>query len=292
MTMLQILQSDLRNPDARFSFWLTVVRYCSIVSLLIILIPAYLSFSQEPRPLLSLSILTVPCLPYAWIFWRLATAPSLTAVKRSLASAIATGVFSLSICILFFATLSFEAAGSFPYLVAVVALLQITLVTSSIKSYTLFKCTSGDNLVLISRLAAPVFLWVIGAFIVPIMINSSLRASPEASSIGYLRILNTAQVFYRDSHQKTGFARSLSELGPAPGADLIDAVLASGKKSEYTFVISALPPDEQGRTTKYTIVARPMRYNRSGTRSFFTDESGIVRSTTANRAATVDDDPL
>jgi hypothetical protein len=44
----------------------------------------------------------------------------------------------------------------------------------------------------------------------------------------------------------------------------------------------------QGRITHYTLVAQPERY---GFRSFYIDESGTLRATSANRVATGDDPP-
>ena len=42
----------------------------------------------------------------------------------------------------------------------------------------------------------------------------------------------------------------------------------------------------------YTLTARPLVYYRTGTRSFFTDETGVIRMTAEDRAATADDPPL
>jgi hypothetical protein len=110
------------------------------------------------------------------------------------------------------------------------------------------------------------------------------------ASVDSLRTIYTAQVVYAQTHPAKGFASSLAELGPSPGAELIDSVLASGRKSGYVFTLNAVPPEASGRIMHYTLVARPEKYEKE-TRSFFMDESGVERFTTENRAATVYDAP-
>ena len=109
--------------------------------------------------------------------------------------------------------------------------------------------------------------------------------TPTADS---LMIINTAQVMYARTHPDKGFASSLAELGPSPGAELIDPVLAGGKKSGYVYVLTATPPDSSGRVTHYTLVMRPEKYT-SETASFFTDETGVERFTFENRVPTAND---
>ena len=42
----------------------------------------------------------------------------------------------------------------------------------------------------------------------------------------------------------------------------------------------------------FTMSARPLEYGKGGRRSFFLDESGEIRSTVEDRAATAEDPPL
>jgi hypothetical protein len=104
-------------------------------------------------------------------------------------------------------------------------------------------------------------------------------------------VTNTAQVEYGRAHPDKGFGSSLAELGPE-SADLIDSVLASGRKSGYVFLLTAAPPDSRGSTTHYTIIARPQKYGKQGTHSFFTDESGVQRFITEDRLPTAQDPEL
>src|SRR5882757_8585497 len=96
------------------------------------------------------------------------------------------------------------------------------------------------------------------------------------ASVDSVRTICTAQVAYAQTHPEKGFASSLAELGPSPGAELIDSVLASGRKSGYVFTLNAAPPEASGRIIHYTLVARPEKYEKQ-TRSFFMDESGVKR---------------
>jgi len=67
---------------------------------------------------------------------------------------------------------------------------------------------------------------------------------------------------------------------------LIDSVLASGTKNGYTFVVLT-----GAGNNSFAIYARPINYD--GVRpSFFADETGVIRSTTEDRPATVEDLPL
>jgi hypothetical protein len=103
-----------------------------------------------------------------------------------------------------------------------------------------------------------------------------------------LQTIHVAQVFYARSHPDKGFAPSLAELGPSPGAELIDSVLASGRKSGYVYTLNAAPPDASGRITHYTLVVRPEKYSTESP-SFFLDETGIEHLTIENRNPTVND---
>jgi hypothetical protein len=125
-------------------------------------------------------------------------------------------------------------------------------------------------------------------------IKNDLQPPPEASeasAVGSLRTLNTANVTYASTYD-LGFAPSIQALGgegkePTPEhALLIDPVLASGDKNGYVFRY-----ERSGQDT-YTITARPKPGSVSGKRSFFTDESGVIRFTEEDRSATAQDLPV
>jgi hypothetical protein len=110
----------------------------------------------------------------------------------------------------------------------------------------------------------------------------------EETCVGSLRTLNTAQATYWGGDPQKGYARSLKQLGPR-GEGMIEPVLASGKKAGYRFILIPGTADSNGAIRHYTISARPLKVLVEGQRSFFTDESGVIRSTRENRAAKASD---
>jgi type II secretory pathway pseudopilin PulG len=107
-------------------------------------------------------------------------------------------------------------------------------------------------------------------------------------SVDTLETIKAAQAIYARTHPGRGFASSLAELGPGPGAQLIDSVLASGRKSGYVYSLNTTPPDSSGRIAHYTVIVRPEKYGPESP-SFFIDETGVERFTVENRAPTVND---
>ena|SRR5689334_5608646 len=94
---------------------------------------------------------------------------------------------------------------------------------------------------------------------------------------------------YLASPPKDSLLRLLhSDLGRA---DLIDSVLATGKRYEYVFVTSPGSKDSRGRTAYHLAMGRPLNYSRGCEHSFLTDEAGVFHFTTENRAAT-NQDPI
>jgi hypothetical protein len=161
---------------------------------------------------------------------------------------------------------------------------------------------------------------IVKAFVVLAILFLILSASPaatdcplrswiavnEASVMASLRTLNTAQVTYGSTYN-SGFTDTLTKLcspdnGPpdAKAADLLDPLMCgkagdSGtvfRKNGYIFTYTPGPHDSHGRVAAYTISARPAEYQKSGVRSFFTDQSSVIRATAENRAATAHDQPL
>jgi len=102
------------------------------------------------------------------------------------------------------------------------------------------------------------------------MLNYAKRPGPEASAMATI--------------EDGIYAVSLGSLS---ASKLIASVLASGTKDGYTFTVST----GTGNAT-YTIDARPITYGETGTRSFFADETGVIRYTTEDRPATSEDPPL
>jgi type IV pilus assembly protein PilA len=112
----------------------------------------------------------------------------------------------------------------------------------------------------------------------------------EMAVVVELRFINAMQVRYRAQFGR--FAITLAELGPAssgiPGsqaADLIPSALASGNKDGYFFSMTATP-------SGYMIHANPKAFGRSGYRTFYTDQNGIIRQNWSAEPANVSSPPL
>jgi prepilin-type N-terminal cleavage/methylation domain-containing protein len=149
---------------------------------------------------------------------------------------------------------------------------------------------------LIELLIVVAIILIIAAIAIPNLLRSRMAAN-EASAVGSLRTVNTALVTYNSTYGGFPVGDCLSVLAPPAGggtadataADLIDAVLATGTKSGYTFACAGVDADGDGRGDTYSIVAEPVTRGTTGQRGFFTDQSGVIRANpdgTADSAST------
>jgi hypothetical protein len=158
-------------------------------------------------------------------------------------------------------------------------------------------------------LAVIPFILIIAAIAIPNLLRTRMAAN-EASAVGSLRTIAIAAVSYSATYPN-GLPPSLDSLAGSGGATcdhatLIDATLASGTKSGYTFTYTpvydagAAPrvsPDaakagcSQPGGTGFTITADPITRGTTGQRGFYTDQSGIIRFDPSG-TATADSTPL
>jgi type IV pilus assembly protein PilA len=106
----------------------------------------------------------------------------------------------------------------------------------------------------------------------------------ETAAVGAFKTLHTVQVQYYSQYGR--YAASLTELGPptsgaaGPGAaDLIDSTLASGSKGGYKFTLT-------GNPSGYVINANPESFNNSGSRTFYSDQTMVMRENRGQEPAT------
>ena len=152
---------------------------------------------------------------------------------------------------------------------------------------------------LIELLIVVAIILIIAAIAIPNLLRSRMAAN-EASAVGSIRTLNTAEVTYSSAYTDVGFTTTLANLGPnantctgatgatSTGACLIDNVLGSGTKSGYTFALSA---GSGGTTTpQYTFAvnANPVTPGTSGQRSFYSDQTGVIRYNQTTAASSTD----
>jgi type IV pilus assembly protein PilA len=149
---------------------------------------------------------------------------------------------------------------------------------------------------LIELLIVVAIILIIAAIAIPNLMRSKMAAN-ESSAVGSLRTINTGEVTYSTNNPTVGFA-ALANLGgvcpsgtaaTAAAACLIDNVLATGTKSGYVFTAVA---GAQVPSVTYQSSATPQAVNQSGTRSFCSDESGVIYASVGAGACTQGTNPL
>jgi len=126
-----------------------------------------------------------------------------------------------------------------------------------------------------------VLIMIIAAIAIPSYREAQMHAC-EASAVGSIRAINTAEISYQASHG--GFANSLANLGGAEPchksgetACLLDQSLAGGVKSGYRFIAIGGDPSG-GANTSYTAGAAPEVFDRTGKRMFCSTDKGVIRA--------------
>jgi prepilin-type N-terminal cleavage/methylation domain-containing protein len=158
---------------------------------------------------------------------------------------------------------------------------------------------------LIELLIVVAIILIIAAIAIPNLLRSRMAAN-ESSAVGSLRTINTSEVTYSSTYPTVGFSADMLSLGGtsaacAAGANstqacLLDDVLSKAipggpPKSGYTFAYVA---NNGGGPTNiaYTVVGDAAIQNQTGQRSFFTDQSGVIRAKPVGPGATAVDPPL
>ncbi len=104
----------------------------------------------------------------------------------------------------------------------------------------------------------------------------------EKSAQAILQMYFVGQLSYRFLNSK-GFSSSLKMLGEkkCAGIPCIDASIADGVENGYRF--SLKPTKRKGNMAGgFEIYATPIEYGKSGLRSFFIDETGVIRAADHN----------
>ncbi len=136
---------------------------------------------------------------------------------------------------------------------------------------------------LIELLIVVAIILIIAAIAIPNLLRARIQAN-EASAVASIHAINTAELSYSSAFPNIGFTAILANLGdggtiPCPGtataACYIDANLASGTKSGYsfTYIVDASTTP----SLRYTLNADPVNRGISGQRSFYSSDSNITR---------------
>jgi type IV pilus assembly protein PilA len=120
--------------------------------------------------------------------------------------------------------------------------------------------------------------------------NKKIMLSHEVAATSQITTIQIEETQYYSQFQR--YAVSLAELGPpssgAAGpqaADLIPKVLADGINTGYVFTLAGSP-------TGYAINANPQSFGSSGRRTFYSDESLIIRENWSAEPATKTSPPI
>ena len=130
---------------------------------------------------------------------------------------------------------------------------------------------SQSGFSLIELLIVVAIIGIIAAIAIPHFINSR-QAAYNASAFSSLRLIHTAQISYRMRNTQYG------DLAALRNANMIDdPLLASGTRSNYTFVINAatISPSFYEATASPAIA--PWQY-------YYLDVSGVIRRETGRTA--------
>jgi prepilin-type N-terminal cleavage/methylation domain-containing protein len=126
---------------------------------------------------------------------------------------------------------------------------------------------------LVELLVVVIIIGIIAAIAIPSLL-ASRRAANEASAIASLRTIHSAQATFQATNGSGNtYAATLPDLGPAPGAGLIDSLLGSSAtptKSGYDFTMST-----GGTDTLYCSQADPDS-STTGTRIFAVGSDGVL----------------
>ena len=116
-------------------------------------------------------------------------------------------------------------------------------------------------------------------------VNQQLMMAHETAAIQEIKTIHTAEAQYYAQFGK--YADTLGALGPhgtramgPEAAGLIPQNLADGKKSGYLFEVG---PTADG----YAVTASPLTFGKSGRRSFFSDQTMVVRTSWTADSANV-----
>jgi hypothetical protein len=119
----------------------------------------------------------------------------------------------------------------------------------------------------------------------------SLESPRESGATATLKALNSTLAAYAATYPAIGYPSHLASLSGTRGQEassehalladqtLIDPMIRSGYQFRYVFT----------SPTRYCITATPVEPGNTGERSFFTDETRVIRSTRENREARATD---
>ena len=139
--------------------------------------------------------------------------------------------------------------------------------TAGYKRWPLRKLSSEAAFTLVEIMIVVAIIALLAALAIPNLLRARQNAN-EVAALRSLRLASTACESFRAAQTPGTYPNSLADLAAAV-PQYIDSVLASGTKQGYNFAYTLVNPNQ------FTCVASPIAA--SGTRTFFIDESGVIR---------------
>jgi len=147
----------------------------------------------------------------------------------------------------------------------------------------MLKLRSRHGFTLVEIMIVVAIISLLAAIAIPNLLRARHNAN-EAAAIAALRTISTACESFRAAQTPTDYPATLAALAVAPSATTgpryIDEVLAAATavataKQGYFYTYARTDAN------RFTCTATPAVPGTTGTRVFFTDESGVVRLNTA-----------
>jgi type IV pilus assembly protein PilA len=140
---------------------------------------------------------------------------------------------------------------------------------------------------LIELLIVVAIIGIIAAIAIPNLLASK-RAANEGSAIAAMRTLTGAEA----SYQAGKGAGEYGDLATLQTEGLVDGVLGAGDKAGYTFLVTPMlaDPTHVARYDGTSVPNQPVGIGATGSRSFYSNESGVIYFEAGGTAPTADPD--
>lgn len=133
---------------------------------------------------------------------------------------------------------------------------------------------------LIELLIVVAIILIIAAIAIPNLVRARISAN-EASATASMRTIGSGQLLYRSSNNR------FTDLAGLSGDSIIDTILGGGTKSGYTFGCT-----NDGTTGLTFTATATFQSAYTGKRTYFVDQTQVIRYTTNGSQATGSSTPL